>query len=408
MSLAAALAIVATLAFSTPAEAASARIAADGDCLNMRQSPSLTAAVVTCVGDGTIVTTVPGLVTADGLDWEQIRTSTAVGWVAARYLVEVAPGTTAAPTPIPSTPALPPSTPTTPHAFDAPPVGGMTFGVAGTSSPAAVVAAQTFTVAGVTAIDPATQRFLTYIPGAPAFVNSLDETTLRPDMVIMVRRSGTLPPSDTSSVVSGSASAPTIGIASAFVTPPRGGLTLAIAGTNDMSALIKAQPFAVDVVMALDVPTQRWLTYIPGAPDWVSTLNAVTLRPTSVIFVRRSATAPDPVPPPPPVLATLKAPITYYYCSQSLGMGVGDGGGFCGTMSNGTVVHQGAASCDRAYLGQRFRVVGDPYNLVYSCSDTGGGVSAQQRDIWFATSGEAMVWWRQVAPGGVGTIEVLP
>ena len=405
-ALAAALAIVATLAFSTPAEAASARVAADGDCLNMRQSPTLSAPVVTCVADGTVLTLVPGIVTADALDWQQARAVTpagaAVGWVAARYLISVPDGSS------PVAPAAPASsaTPGGPGAFDVPPPGGLTFGVAGSTSPQAVAAAQTFPVAGVAVIDPVTQRYLTYIPGAPAMVNTLDEAALRPEMVVMVRRSGTLPPADTSPAALREPPPVTDGTARPFATPRRDGLTLGVAGTNDVAALIRAQPFAVDLVTALDVSTQRWLTYIPGAPEWVNTLNASTMRRTSVVFIRRSAAAPDPTP---PVVAAraLTAPITYYYCAQTGSGGIGDGGGFCGFMRSGLIVHAGAASCDRANFRQRFRIVGDPTGLVYTCLDTGGGVTAEHRDIWFVGNVEGYAWWRQVAPTGYATIEII-
>ena len=49
----------------------------------------------------------------------------------------------------------------------------------------------------------------------------------------------------------------------------------------------------------------------------------------------------------------------------------------------------------------------DPNGLVYTCMDTGGGVGAEHRDIWFATSDEAFTWWKTVAPGGTATIEVV-
>ena len=405
-ALAAGLAILAMLLFASPAEAASARVTADGDCLNMRQTPSLTGTLITCLGDGVIVTVVPEIVTADGLDWQQVRTSAAVGWVAARYLTSVPDGTAPAPTPAAPRPApTAPAAPAAPGAFEAPPAGGLTFGIAGTSSPRAVVAAQSFAVAGVSAIDPTTQRYLTYIPGAPAIVNTLDDTTLRPDMVVMVRREGVLAPSDTSAVIPAGPTPNASGTARPFAAPSRDGLTLGIASTNDVPTLIRAQTFAVDVVMALDVPTQRWLTYIAGAPEWVNTLSRSTMRPNSVVFIRRSATAPDPTPVVKPARA-LAVPVTYYYCTQVGIGGAGDGGGFCGFMSNGMRVHAGAASCDRANFGQRFRFVGDPTSLVFTCMDTGGGVTAEHRDIWFATNDEAYAWWRQVAPNGSATIEV--
>lgn len=396
MSIAAALAIALTLASSTPAEAATARVTAGGECLNLRQSPTLSAPILTCIDDGGLVSVVPGAVSADGMEWDQVRVAGTTGWVAARYLTVVPDAGAALPARM---------LPTTPGVFEVPPPGGLTFGIAGTSSPAEIAAAQAFPVAGISTIDPATQQYLTYIPGAPALANTLTEANLRPEMAVMVRRAGTLLPSDTSAMASGAAPIMT-GMPYQIPTPARGGLALGVAGTNEIDALIRAQPFAVDMVTTLDIQAQRWLTYIPGAPDSVNTLNRVTLRPTAIVFMRRSATAADP---PPPVMAkrSLTAPITYYYCTQNSTGGAGDGGGFCGFMSNGMRVQPGAASCDRANFGQRFRVVGDPLAQIYTCMDTGGGVSAEHRDIWFATSDEAFTWWKRVAPTGFATIEVV-
>lgn len=412
-AVAAALAILATFVFAPTAEAASARVAADGDCLNMRQSPALTGALVTCLGDGEVVSLEPGTVTADGMRWQQVRTASSSGWVAARYLVTLAEGAASTGVPAAPIPAPPPSAPppSAPVAFEVPPPGGLTLGLAGTSSPRAVAAAQTFPVAGVSAIDPATQRYLTFIPGAPALVNTLDDTTLRPDMVVMVRRQGDLAPADTRPLIQPGHVPGTVGSPRVLATPARDGLTLGVAGTNDVAALIQAQPFAVDVVMTMDVSSQSWLTYIPGAPEWVNTLNRSTLSPSTVVFIRRSATAPDPVRAAPAEVVkparVLQAPITYYYCTQTSGGGAGDGGGFCGHMRNGEIVHRGASSCSSGNFGQRFRVVGDPNGLVYTCKDTGGGVSAEHRDIWFASSDEAFAWWNTVAPSGYATIEVI-
>ena len=376
----------------------------------MRQSPALGGTLITCLGDGIVVTLVPGTVNADGIDWQQVRTTAGTGWVAARFLTSVPDPTAPASPATPSAP-LPQAPPTTLAPFEVPPPGGLTFGLANTSSPRAVAAVQTFPVAGISAIDPATQKYLTYIPGAPSIVNTLDDSTLRPDMVVMVRRTGTLAPSDIAPLLQGSTIPNAAGIATAFPTPARDGLVLGVAGTNDVPALIKAQPFAVDVVMALDVSTQRWLTYIPGAPEWVNTLNRSTLRPTSIVFIRRSISAPDPAPPAPnPVVKPARAmnvPLTYYYCTQTSGGGAGDGGGFCGSMRNGQIVHRGAASCAGVNFGQRFRVIGDPSETVFTCMDTGGGVGAEHRDIWFATSDEAFTWWKTVAPNGYATIEVV-
>ena len=96
------------------------------------------------------------------------------------------------------------------------------------------------------------------------------------------------------------------------------------------------------------------------------------------------------------------ATVTFYYCS---GAAVGDGGGFCGHTADGTPVQLGVASCDRGFMGQKFRVVNDPSGMVFRCADTGGGVFGQMRDIWFPTAAEAGTWIAAV--GHNVTIEVL-
>lgn len=95
--------------------------------------------------------------------------------------------------------------------------------------------------------------------------------------------------------------------------------------------------------------------------------------------------------------------VSFYYCEPGA---YGDGGGFCGAMRNGTVVYPGAAACSYVYLGQRFRIVGDPLERVYRCDDTGSAVHGLHRDIWFMTSAEGIDWQHVV--GQVATIEILP
>ena len=89
------------------------------------------------------------------------------------------------------------------------------------------------------------------------------------------------------------------------------------------------------------------------------------------------------------------ATVSFYYCASGSGP-AGDGGDFCGAMRDGTVVYPGAAACDYAYLGQRFRVEGDPTGRVYTCNDTGNAVHGLHRDIWFPTSDEGWRWQRAV------------
>ena len=110
---------------------------------------------------------------------------------------------------------------------------------------------------------------------------------------------------------------------------------------------------------------------------------------------------PPPLTPGDRVLAT----VSFYYCEQTAGTPAGDGGGFCGIMRDGTVVYPGAAACHLDYLGQLFRIVGDPVERIYRCADTGTAVQGLHRDIWFESSSEGWLW--QYAIGTVATIEVL-
>lgn len=89
------------------------------------------------------------------------------------------------------------------------------------------------------------------------------------------------------------------------------------------------------------------------------------------------------------------ATVSFYYCAEGSGH-AGDGGAWCGVMRDGTVVYPGAAACDYTYLGQQFRIEGDPTGRVYTCNDTGGAVHGLHRDIWFRTNTEGWTWQREV------------
>ncbi len=100
------------------------------------------------------------------------------------------------------------------------------------------------------------------------------------------------------------------------------------------------------------------------------------------------------------------APITFYYCERATpNSPIGDGGNFCGHMRNGDTVYPGAAACDYTYLGQRFRIAGDPTGRSYTCTDTGSAVHGLHRDIWFQTSDEGVAWQHIV--GRHAEIEIL-
>ena len=75
-------------------------------------------------------------------------------------------------------------------------------------------------------------------------------------------------------------------------------------------------------------------------------------------------------------------------------------------MRDGSVVYNGAAACDIASLGERFKILGDPLGRIYRCADTGSAVHGLHRDIWFHSSDAGWAWLRSV--GQVVTIEILP
>jgi len=67
-----------------------AKVAAGGDCLNLRSGASTTAARLGCLATGTQVTATGETKTAGGMTWVQVETPKGTGWVAARFLAKVA------------------------------------------------------------------------------------------------------------------------------------------------------------------------------------------------------------------------------------------------------------------------------------------------------------------------------
>ena len=411
------------------ADGQQAVVSADGDCLRLRQMPSLNAAELDCVDDGTVVTARGAQDLADGHCWEAVAHDGLNGWMAAEYLVPVNGEADDNADPCADADGGDgdgdghdgddgdddgdghdgdddgdDETQDEPRVLPAPPPGGFSEGVAGTSDLEALVAAQTFEVASVWVFEPATQDFLLHIPGAPAFANSLTSDSLSADSVVMMLRSGEKA-DDLGEAPVADDEAPR-GVANVLPTPPEGGFTLGVSGTNDPAVLAASQPFEVRLIAMLDVPSQIWLTYIPGAPDWVQSLTRGLLQPDSTVWVRAGA-APDPEPTATPEGTTVEARITYFYCNQgTIAVGIGDGGGFCGPMANGEIVHEGAAACSRDNFGQRFRIIGDPNGLTYTCKDTGNAVHGQQRDVWFDNSDDGFNWIREV--GTTALVEILP
>jgi hypothetical protein len=151
----------------------------------------------------------------------------------------------------------------------------------------------------------------------------------------------------------------------------------------------------VESVSYFHVPSQSWLMYVPGAPDAVNTLKQGHLRVDSIVILRRGPDA--PAPPSSEDSDYFETSITYYFCVPGDNpAGHGDMGGYCGAMANGEQVHEGAAACAPQHLGQRFMIEGDPTGRVYECTDTGGSVLRDHRDIWFMNSDEGYEWWLTV------------
>jgi hypothetical protein len=369
------------------AQATTGWVDTGGDCLRLRAAPGLTSADIVCLDHGAELTLLGPSEPKDGFTWVQVTAGSATGWVADFYI-------TTNPDDVQVITELP-----TPGGFVTPPAGGLTIGRAGTSDIPALVASQPFEVSSVWRFDIATQRMSQYSPTAPAFVNSI--TSLHPDDVLFIRRAGTL-----SGV--GIVPEPSLTVAGTprqLPTPPVHGMTWGIAGTTDPRFLVQAQDFTVASVWYFHVDSQRWLSYTPGLPDYVQSLKQGHLRTDGVVAIRR---APDAPKPPSSVDSTyFETSITYYYCVPGADpRSHGDGGGYCGTMANGQVVFEGAAACRPGLLGQRFRIEGDPTQRVYVCTDTGGSVLQDHRDIWFMNSDDGYAWWS--ALGDRAFIEILP
>ena len=408
-------------------------VRSNGDCLNLRSAPGLSADRLACIPDGSEMTVVGSPQHADGYRWLPVDTGYGAGWAADAYLERVAGGSGLAGGDEPITDGEA-------NLLPAPPPGGLTFGVAGTSDPQALSAAQPFPVTSIAMLDLATQQFLIYIEGAPAWVNSLTSATLRPDAVVVVRRTDATDATnitDTTGPAAPSTPVEAVTIADAKPTqlpvPPLDGITQGVSGTADPAALVSAQGFEVETVWTFDVARQRFLVYIPGAPAAASDLTSANLRPDSIVILKRTASdsefansepansepansepsnsepadsepadsepAETPAAEARPAGEGVLAVISYYYCEAGeIAASIGDGGGFCSLMASGETVYAGAASCAPGQMGRRFTIEGDPTGRTYTCADTGSGVRGEHRDIWFATSDEGYLWFQIVGP----------
>jgi hypothetical protein len=169
-------------------------VASDGDCLNVRTAPGLSAIVTTCLPNGAHVTLMQGTAQADGYRWQQISSGTVSGWVADRYLQAVALGPTTPPVAIPvvATPPPAPTQPERPFGAVLPPPGS--FGLAVWSGLSGTTAEEAAAFLGATpgnaiyVADSTGEGFLAHVVGAPAVVNS--PFTLATNQAVIVRMTG--------------------------------------------------------------------------------------------------------------------------------------------------------------------------------------------------------------------------
>ena len=81
--------------------------------------------------------------------------------------------------------------------------------------------------------------------------------------------------------------------------PPPGGFTAGPVGATDLDAFVEAQSFDVAAIWFFRLGTQDYVSYIPGAPAFVNTLDAAALEPDSVVVVTRApGEAGESTPPP--------------------------------------------------------------------------------------------------------------
>ncbi len=361
-----------------------------GDCLWLRAAPGLSIDNnITCMDHGEPITLLEGEEDRDGFTWQRAEYEGETGWVATFYI-----------TTDPSTiQVLYEASTDGPGGIPVPPSGGLTMGLAGVTSPSELAAAQPYEVVSIWHFDLQEQRLFHHIPGAPEFVNTLESLT--PESVVVIRRAGS--PGTAAAVPD--APLTVAGTPRLLWVPPIGGMTQGVSGTTDPHFLVLAQDFTAESVAYFHIESQTWLTYISGAPEYANTLQQGHLRVDSIVSVRRGPDAPRQE-------ETseesdyFETAITYYYCVPGENpASIGDGGGYCGVMANGEQVHEGAAACAPRHLGQRFRIEGDPTGRTYTCTDAGGSVLHDHRDIWFMHSDEGYAWWVQV--GDRAYIEII-
>lgn len=174
----------------------------------------------------------------------------------------------------------------------------------------------------------------------------------------------------------------------------------------------------VVVLMSPDTGNASEASFSPAAISFTRFLNMRTSELSSVYLETASARDERPLPPPPPVEAApvrvqsqavaspsrdqvvtkgkMTATLTFYDCLVQK---------FCGAMSNGQKVYEGAAACSyNLATGTMFTITGDPTGRVYVCKDR-GLLPNTHVDIFWNDPADGWRWQRAV--GSRGTIEIV-
>jgi hypothetical protein len=170
------------------------------------------------------------------------------------------------------------------------------------------------------------------------------------------------------------------------------------------------------VLMSPDSGNASEMSFSPAALSFTRSINMRMSELSSVYLETASARDERPLPPPAPVAPArvqaagapapsrdqvvtkgkMTATLTFYDCLSQK---------FCGAMSNGQKVYEGAAACSyNLATGTMFTITGDPTGRVYVCKDR-GLLPNTHVDIFWNDPADGWRWQRAV--GSRGTIEIV-
>jgi hypothetical protein len=157
----------------------------------------------------------------------------------------------------------------------------------------------------------------------------------------------------------------------------------AIPSASDRGAMVIAaadHQRKIDTLIALQAWGEREAAAKAGQGSRQISAAGVPARGQAQSLNRASGYAPGTV---------LYARVTIYGCT-------GAGGGFCGGMSAGATVFEGAAACSGDMpFGTKFTMAGDPTGRVYECLDR-GNLAAPWVDIFFYDTADGFAWASQL------------